>query len=122
MMRDDELEKYLSEFRPLAVRRLERPRPAIAPWTKRLAVAAIVLICGSAGLWHAHHGHSSSSLATAPTIQIEVAVGTGRSNTFALTKLALEDEAQFEARLAAESRKVLPSFQGKSTLQVLSKE
>jgi hypothetical protein len=40
-----------------------------------------------------------------------------------LTKLALEDDHRFEAKLAAESRLVLPGFQGEqSMLRVFAKE
>jgi hypothetical protein len=43
--------------------------------------------------------------------------------TLALTALALADDEKFEALLAEQSRKSLPSFQGEqSTLKVLAKD
>src|SRR5271170_6266302 len=109
MLNDDKLEQYLREFRPRVVRPLERPRPAMRLSLKRLAVAAMVLVCGAAGWWYARRGGSSASSAKgpsmpAPAIHGQVAIGMGRANAFALTKLALTDEAQFEAQLAMESR------------------
>jgi hypothetical protein len=125
MLNDDKLEQYLREFRPRVVRPLERPRPAMRLWP--LAVAAMVLVCGAAGWWYARRGGSSASSAKgpsmpAPAIHSQVAIGTGRAKAFALTKLALTDEAQFEAQLAMESRTVLPKFEGESTLRVLAKD
>jgi hypothetical protein len=121
---DDELERYLSEFRPRAVRPLELPKPATRAWTRRLAVAAVVLLCIGGGLWY---GRRNVAIPTpsqnTPTAQVETPAGTARPNPFVLTKLALEDERQFEAQLDADSRLVLPSFQGEqSSLRVFAKE
>jgi hypothetical protein len=121
---DDELEKYLSEFRPRAVRPLELPRPAAKTWMKRLAVAAMVLLCAGSGLWYVRRGRTIPPPAPQmPATQVEIPAATGRPNPFSLTKLALEDDRRFEAQLEANSRLVLPGFEGEqSMLRVLAKE
>ncbi|HET6177250.1 MAG TPA: hypothetical protein VFE61_09975 [Candidatus Sulfotelmatobacter sp.] len=123
MRKDDDLEKYLSEFRPRAVRPLEMPRSEPAAWPKRLTVAAMVLICAGGALWYA--GRRGTGVAPTPTqmVRVEVSTGTGEMNPFALTKLALEDDGKFQAQLAAESRLMLPNFHNEqSMLRVLAKE
>jgi glutathione S-transferase len=124
MGNDDELERYLSEFRPRAVRPLEPPRRAARAWISQLAFAATVLVCAGAGLWYARHGNSTPAAAVRPVGEaIENQAATVRPNPFSLTKLALENNRQFEAQLDAESRRVLPSFQDEqSLLRVFAKE
>jgi len=124
MGKDDELERYLSEFRPRAVRPLELPRRAARTWIIPRAVAAVVLVCAGVGLWYARHGSSTPSLSVNPaTDVIDTPAAMVRTNPFSLTKLALEDEQRFEAQLDAESRQVLPSFQGnQSSLRAFAKE
>lgn len=122
---DDQLEKYMSEFRPRAVRPLDLPRPpAATTGMKRLAVAAMVLLCAGSGLWYVRRvGTIPSPAPQMPATQVEIPDATGRPNPFSLTKLALEDDRRFEAKLAAQSRLVLPGFQGdQSMLRVLTKE
>ena len=121
---DDDLERYLSEFRPRAVRPLELPKPATRAWTRRLAVAAVVLLCIGGGLWYGRRNVAAPTPSeNLPTAQIQNPAVTGRLNSFALTKLALEDERQFETQLDADSRLVLPSFQGEqSSLRFFAKE
>lgn len=126
MRRDDEeLERYLSEFRPRAVRALELPQPAAQAWIRPLAFAAVLLICAGGGLWYVRHGASIPSPAptTTHTTGAENFAGTRRPNPFSLTKLALENDGRFEAQLDAESRLVLPGFQGEqSSLRIFAKE
>ncbi|MGP0019349.1 MAG: hypothetical protein ACLPHP_12320 [Candidatus Sulfotelmatobacter sp.] len=121
---DDEVERYLGEFRPRSVRPLELPRPAAKAWMRRLAFAAAVLLCVGGGLWYGRHNVAAPTPSeNPPTAQVENPAGTARPNPFALTKLALEDDRQFEAQLDADSRLVLPSFQGEqSSLRVFAKE
>jgi hypothetical protein len=121
---DDELERYLNEFRPRAVRPLELPRPAARTWIIPLAFAAGVLVCTGAGLWYVrHNGRAPSVAVNAATEAIDTPAAMVRTNPFSLTKLALEDESRFEAQLQAESRHVLPSFQGnQSSLRTFAKE
>ena len=121
---DNELERYLSEFRPRAVQPLQLPRRAANAWITRLAFAAVVLVCAGAGLWYARQSKSTSSAAVNPATEaIETPAAMVRPNRFSLTKLALEDERRFEAQLDAESRHVLPGFQGnQSSLRVFAKE
>lgn len=123
-MTDDteELARYLREFQPLGVRQLEVPRSE-AKAQLWLSIAATVLLCGAFGLWYA----GPSKKTAIPAVQQSVSAGTGvpvvRKNAFSLTKLALEDDHQFQAQLAAESRMVLPSCQdAHGALHVLAKE
>lgn len=121
---NEDLERYLNEFRPRTVRPLELPPPAAKPWTRRLAFAAMVLICAGSGLWYVRRsGTIPPPEQKTPAAKVESSVGTARPNPFPLTKLALENDGRFEAQLEAQSRLVLPSFQGEqSTLQVFAKE
>lgn len=125
MQRDDkELEKYLSEFRPRPVRPLNVSRSATAGWIGRLAAAALVLLSVGGGLWHSRHtARAPRAPVEAQRVRIDIRLEERRPNTIALTKLALENENQFEAQLDAESRTVLPDFQGQQgTLRVFAKE
>ncbi len=121
---DSELEKYLGEFRPRAVRPLEASRPMPIPWMGRLAAAALVLLSASGGLWYARHERNRPRAEVKlATVRVEARVEERRINPILLTKLALEDPKRFEEQLAAESRDVLPDLQKQqSTLRVLAKE
>jgi hypothetical protein len=120
---ESELEKYLSEFRPRQVRPLEMSKPVTSQWSGRLAAAAVVLLSVTAGLWYARHPWKTPLGAHQPVSRLDSRVEGARPNTIALTRLALENENEFEVELAAESRTVLPDFQGQqSTLRVLAKE
>jgi len=125
MRNDDELEKYLSEFRLRAVRPLERP-PATSASRTRLAVAAVVLLCAGIGLWYARPDRDAVRPAS-PALAFETVPATAQvtatMNAFALTRLALEDDGRFRAQMAAESRMVLPTLHGEqSMLRVLAKD
>jgi hypothetical protein len=124
MGKDDELERYLNEFRPRALRPLEILQPVARAWIWPLAFAAVMLVCTGAGLWYVRNSRPTPSVAVkSATDVIETPAAIVRTNPFSLTKLALEDEQRFEAQLDAESRQVLPSFQGnQSTLRSLAKE
>jgi hypothetical protein len=125
MRKDDtELEKYLGEFQPRAVRPLETSWRTAAPWKGRLAAAALVLLSVSGGLWYARHDRNKPRAAVKlATVRGEARVEERRANSILLTKLALEDPKRFEEQLEAESRDVLPDLRGQqSTLRVLAKE
>jgi hypothetical protein len=120
---DEEFEKYLSEFRPRAVRTLELPRLWAQAGPRWLATAAVLLICAGSGLWYGRRAERRVSPASEQIGHSGKTIRAARPSSFSLTKLALNDDAQFQAELAAESRMVLPNFQDpKSTLRVLIKE
>jgi len=125
MMHNEGLEKYLSEYRPRALRPLQLPgeqRPMT--WSKKLGVAAAVLIplCAGGGLWYGLRPKTCSAPVAVKVVQIAT-VAQRRPTSFTLTKLALQDDGKFQAELAAESRLALPNFEGeRSTLQVFAKE
>jgi|SRR5208283_2581603 len=121
---DNDLEKYLGEFQPRAVRPLETSRPAAMAWMGRLAAAALLLLSVGGGLWYARHKRNTPrEEAKLATVRVEARVEERRINPILLTKLALEDPKRFEEQLEAESRLVLPNLQGQqSTLRVLAKE
>jgi len=121
---DNELEKYLREFQPRAVRPLESLRQTAIPWRGRLAAAAVVLFSVSGGLWYAiHKSNMPRAEVKLETSRGEALVQERRVNSILLTKLALEDPKRFEEQLEVESRQVLPDLQGQqSTLRALTKE
>ena len=125
MKRDENsLEKYLNEFRPRKVKALQVPRPRVGMRLVRLALAAVVLICAAGGVWYGRWTKVKvTPTATLPADDSQVSRKVAMKNAFTLTKLALEDERQFQAELAQESRAVLPTFQDtRSTLHALTKE
>jgi hypothetical protein len=124
MMHNEGLEKYLSEYRPRALRPLQLPEQRPMTWSKKLGVAAAVLIllCAGGGLWYGLRPKTRSALVAVKVVQIAT-VAQRRPTSFTLTKLALQDDGKFQAELAAESRLALPNFEGeRSTLQVFAKE
>ena len=121
---DNDLEKYLGEFQPRAVRPLETSWPTRMAWMRRLAAAALLLLSVGGGLWYARHERNvPRAEVKLATVGIEVHVEERRINPILLTKLALDDPKRFDEQLEAESRHVLPDLQGQqSTLRVLAKE
>ncbi len=121
---DHELEKYLGEFQPRAVRPLKTSRPTPMVWMGRMAAAALVLLSVGGGLWYAQHKRNTPRAEVkSATVGVEARVEERRINPILLAKLALEDPNRFEEQLEAESRLVLPDLQGQqSTLRVLAKE
>jgi hypothetical protein len=121
---DDETERYLKEFRPRAIRALEVSPKARNILSRRLATAAAVTLLAGGLLWYAHR--DATRLREAANVQpsdVNVATKSRYESTLALTRLALTDNAKFEAVLSEESRKVLPTVQGeRSMLKVLAKD
>jgi len=129
MQRDDqELEKYLRAFRPREIRALEPPRPASNVWLWRLAAGVLLFLSVGAGIWHSVREVKNRAGAEQPAVVREPGEPDFRPkiknlNSILLTKLALENDSQFSAELEAESRQVLPDFQGsQSTLSTFAKE
>jgi hypothetical protein len=121
---DEEMERYLKEFRPQPIRALEvAPYPRRTLW-RQLTAAAAVAGCAGGLFWLARHElRLSEETANVRAPNVNVLKERRSRTTLALTALALADDEKFEALLAEESRKSLPSFQGEqSTLKVLAKD
>jgi hypothetical protein len=121
---DEEMERYLKEFRPQAIRKLElAPQSRTIVW-RWLSSAAAMAVCAGGLLWFAHRE------LTRPKETASVrALGVSARNqqqyraTLALTMLATADNEKFDTLLAEASRKSLPGFQGEhSGLKVLAKD
>jgi hypothetical protein len=121
---DEETERYLKEFRPLAIRTLEvAPQSWKLVW-RRLTVGAAVAVCAGGLFWFARREiRLSREAASVQAPEVSVTSERQYRTTLALTTLALADNERFETLLTEESRKSLPSFQGEqSTLKVLAKD
>lgn len=119
---DEDLVRYLKEFRPRAIRPLEMRRPTGNSWLRWLTAAAAVGFAGSILFWHGQINKTKPPERIGAPASIEVMSQTHLS-TPALTKLALDDEEAFDALLADESRNALPSMRSdQSALRVLAKE
>jgi hypothetical protein len=122
-MHDEEVERYLAEFKPRPVRALGVPGNKRV-WRLRWVAAAVIFLVGGSSLWYLRQETKGVKDALSrrhvlPTI----AVRASNLNAITLTKLALEDNEHFEALLVDRSQTVLPSFQGEnSTLRVLAKD
>lgn len=121
---DEEMEQYLRNFQPLAVRPLEILQRSGNMWSRRLAAAAVLVLASGLSLWYAHH-QTPGSRETASVLEVRnTPSGPQRTpSTLFLTKLAMEDSQAFDAMMTKESRMELPDMQGEqSTLRVLAKE
>jgi hypothetical protein len=121
---DEEMECYLKEFMPRAIRPLEQKQRSPNFWPRRLAAAAVVVLAGGLSLWFARR--EAETVPSKPLIsglQRSVPSSHNPVSTFLLTKLALDDNKRFNEALTEESRRVLPSMQGKeSTLRIFAGE
>jgi hypothetical protein len=107
---DKNLENYLSEFRPRPLQPLDVPLVSRNLWLRRLAAAAVIVLCVGAGYQQIHQ-------------RLIVEVIQRKSRNYLFTRLALADSQQFDRLLFSESPSVLPNLQGKdSTLRVLAKD
>lgn len=121
---DEKVERYLAEFQPRPVRKLEVSPRTKRVWPRWLVAAAAILFVGGTSLWHLRQ-ETRRTKAVPAMRQVSSPTAGGRSqlNAVALTKVALDDSERFEALLSYQSRIVLPSFEGESsTLRVLAKE
>ena len=119
---DEEIERYLKEFTPRAIRPLEDDTRSPNLWPRRLAAAAVIVVAGGFSLWFTLREAKTVPLKPSVSeLQHEIPNSSKRVSTFLLTKLALEDEKRFDAVLTDESRRVLPSMQGQeSTLRMFA--
>jgi len=121
---DEEMEGYLKEFRPRAIREFEvAPQPRNILWRWFAAAAALAMCAG----WLFYFAYREPPMSKdAENIQPpNVGVVSQQPNWagLALTTLALTDNERFESLLAVESRKSLPTFRGEqSGLKVLAKD
>ena len=122
-MHDEEVERYLAEFKPRRVRALEVPGNKRV-WPLRSVAAAVIFLVGGISLWYlSQETKGVKDAISRRHILSTTAVRTSNLNAIALTRLALENNEHFEALLADRSQTALPSFQGEnSTLRVLAKE
>ena len=122
-MHDEEVERYLAEFKPRRVHALEVPGNKRV-WPLRLVAAAVIFLVGGSSLWYLRQETQGVKDALSRRhVLPTTAKRASNLNAIALTKLALEDNEHFEALLADRSQTALPSFQGEnSTLRVLAKE
>jgi len=123
---EQELEKYLSEFRPRPVRPLGIANRTERVWVGRLAAAAAVILSIGIGFWYAGHPQKhevkSGPIAAQPAGQ-KSETSAADLNSIRLTKLALDDEKRFETELQVASRRMLPDFRSPdSSLKVFAKE
>ena len=122
---DDEMERYLRQFQPRAIRALElAPKVGLAlRWRLVAATAGLALFAGSF-LWVTHR--DAQRLPPTLNVRANKANGAGErqlESPLALTRLALSDNDKLESLLAEESRAELPSLQGEqSMLRALAKE
>jgi hypothetical protein len=121
---DDEMERYLKEFLPKAIRKLNVATHRQNIIWRRLAAAAAVALCAGGFFWFAQRELTrSKEAANVQAHKVDVTSQRQYRSTLALTKLALTDRDKFETLLVEESRKSLPGFQGEqSTLKVLAKD
>jgi hypothetical protein len=121
--RDKDIEQYLREFQPRAVRKLELERSASRTDWRRLAAAAVVLLALGTSIWFVHVSRTKVHEGTLPQV-LQGDQGRQRElNNLQLTRLALDDKEQFDEALAARSRRVLPDMKDeRSALRILAKE
>jgi hypothetical protein len=121
---DEEMESYLKQFMPRAIRPLEREQRSPNFWPGRLAAAAVIVLAGGLFLWVTRR--EAQTVPLKPLIaELQRSIPSNHKllSTFLLTKLALDDNTRLDAVLTEESRRVLPSLQGKeSTLRVFAGE
>lgn len=117
-----DIEQYLREFQPRAVRRLEFERTASRMKWRRLAAAAVVLLALGTSVWLAQL--NSGKAHTSTQEETQGAHGQqGELNNLQLTRLALDDEEKFNEVLAERSRRILPPMNGeRNSLRLLAKE
>ena len=96
MQQDEELETYLGEFRPREVRPLTLPARATRPWSKTLAAAAVLLVCAGIATRYAQKPDMENAMAPRAAVETDQPADAPRPNLFALTRLALEDDQEFQ--------------------------
>jgi hypothetical protein len=123
---DERLESFLREFEPRRPRDLPTIRIAEPTWARRIAAAAVLALALGTSAWLLSRKLGRREAEMVAKKQPSTAAGQTRPHALslvALTRLAVEDPARFEAALAAASRDRLPRFdRADSALRVLAKE
>jgi hypothetical protein len=120
---DKDIEQYLREFQPRAVRKLELERAASRTDWRQLAAAAVVLLALGTSIWFAHVSPTKVHEHTQPQVLPGDHGQQRELNNLQLTRLALDDKEKFDEVLAEQSRRVLPDMKGeRSALRILAKE
>jgi len=120
---DEDMEQYLREFRPRGIRPLKIEEPSRHFWPKTLAAAAAIALAAGLSIRLARRETAVVPPRVEPPAQVRAALSEKRMNPFLLTQLALEDNRKFGAVMSEESRKVLPTLQGRgSMLRVFAAE
>jgi len=121
---DEEMERYLAEFRPSAIRPLVIEATASSVWPLRVAAVVAMVVLAAGLLWFGHRKAQHLREATfTPANKADVASVGRAETTLTLTKLALTDSENLDLVLAEESRKELPLCKGaQSTLKVLARD
>jgi hypothetical protein len=118
-----EMEKYLREFQPRAVRALETERSDAQFDWRRLAAAAVMLFALGTSVWFAHMNPAEVQQARQRQGTPGNQIRQPELNNWQLTRLALSDKEKFDEVLTEQSRESLPNLRGeKSTLRVLAQE
>ena len=128
---EQDIEKYLNEFQPRAVRALGTERAndsgvtdmvARFDW-QRLAAAAVLFAALGTSVWYARvKPDRPTETADRQQVHTERVPQRDLSN-LQLTQLALADNEKFDEVLAEQSRESLPNLRGeRSTLRILAQE
>lgn len=123
---DEDVEKYLREFRARAVRPLETSRPKAPVRIRRLAAAAVLAVLAGGGAWFVAHSQivqSGASETLEPKAELPAGIAERKLPILQLTKLAVEDPGKLDALLGQAPRNTFSIVEGKkSMLSTLAKE
>lgn len=123
---DKEFEAFLREFEPRRPRALPASSVSKSVWISRVAAAVLLTLTFGTSFWLVRHKQTLGKDGNRAQIRLlpsENTVDQVPLRLLPLTRLALEDPAQFDTTLTNASRQMLPDFHEKeSTLRVLAKE
>lgn len=123
---ENDVEKYLGEFRARAVRPPEIMRPKVPAWARRLAAATVLAVLAGGGAWFVTRSQKVRLAANGTMVRKKENIAGGverKLPILQLTKLAVEDPEKLDAMLGEAPRKGLPVLDGKkSMLGTLAKE
>jgi len=122
---DSKFESYLREFTPHRPQPLEQAALAQRLWPRRLAAAAAMAIGLGTLLWSGRQNRDQNVAQSFQGTRLEPAGNASGSELLLLpmTRLALDDPQQLDAKLTKAARTILPNFRkSDSALRVLAKE
>lgn len=119
--REQRFEDFLREFEPRRPRALPQLARPMRLW-RHLALG--MAAAGLAGvLWWGLRAPGPNPIPLQFQVESQIFAGSNRPSIVELTRLAIENPAEFDAVLTAESRGLLPGFNSEdSMLRVLAKE